>query len=65
MYDVSKRREFQSCKVSDLVAVLQTVPQDAEVVCDGDNYFWIHIEADNPVVNIDSNSLDDMYGEES
>lgn len=60
MYVRNKRMELQSCKVRDLIEALAPY-EDADIVCDGDEYFWLHVEEDGSVVNIDSNSLDSEY----
>jgi len=54
--------EFQNCKVRDLIEALSPY-EDSDIVCDGDEYFWLHVEEDGSVVNIDSNSLDSEYRE--
>ena len=61
MYDVKKLRSFKEKTVGDLVDFLSTLPRGAEVFCDGDEWFWVHIEADGSAVNIDSSSLDAEY----
>ena len=60
MYVRSKRMEFQNCKVRDLIKALLPY-EDSDIVCDGDEYFWLHVEEDGTLVNIDSNSLDSEY----
>ena len=64
MYDISKIKEFHFCTVAELIAILKTCDQKAQIVCDGDDCFWVHFEQDGSVVNIDSNSLEDLYDEE-
>lgn len=60
MYELRKRKEFEYAKVRDLITALLPY-EDADVVCDGDEYFWLHIAQDGSLVNIDSNSLDHEY----
>lgn len=61
-YGINKRREIDCpITVGELVSILQGMNQSAEVLCDGDKYFYIHVEADDSVVNIDSSGLDDVY----
>ena len=48
--------EFQ-----DLIDVLETLPPDAKVVCDGDEWFWVHVSSDLTEVDIDSSALDYTY----
>ena len=61
-YDINKRREIDCpMTVGELVSILQGMNHSAEVLCDGDKYFYIHVEADDSVVNIDSSGLDDVY----
>ena len=61
MYDLGLKRSFQNAKVRDLIKVLQTLPPDAEILCDGDEWFWLHVESDLSVVDIDSAALEDEY----
>ena len=60
MYELKKRKEFGYAKVRDLIAAL-LLYEDADIVCDGDEFFWLHVAEDGSLVNIDSNSLDDAY----
>ena len=61
-YDINKRREIDCpMTVGELVSILMDMNQSAEVLCDGDKYFYIHVEADDSVVNIDSSGLDEEY----
>lgn len=63
MYDVKKLRSFKGKTVGDLADFLSTLPRGAGIFCDGDEWFWVHIEADGSAVNIDSSSLDAEYAE--
>lgn len=65
MYDKTKRREFRDVTcVGDIISELSKYPQDARVVIDGDSYFYLHVETDNSILNFDSASLDEEYGED-
>lgn len=61
MYDPKLKRAFKSAKVRELIEALQTLPPDAQIECDGDEWFWLHVEKDRSVVNIDSTELEDVY----
>ena len=67
MYNILKRKSFTKEKtaVREVVEYLQTLNQDAMFCCDGDNYFFIHVDEDpiNPIVNLDSSDLDSEYVE--
>ena len=65
MYDINKRKTFTDpCTVKDFIKVLQQFNPNAQFLCDGDEWFWLHVEKDESVISIDSNSLDDEYEEE-
>lgn len=61
MYDLSKRKEMQNVKVKDIIELLNTLPEDAVVLFNGDEYGFIHIEKDNSAISFDYSSLDDDY----
>ena len=61
MYEPKLKRTFKGAKVRELIAVLQTMPPDAQILCDGDEWFWLHVEKERSVVNIDSTELEDEY----
>lgn len=61
MFDVARRRHFESITVKDLIVELSKMPQDAEVLCCGDNYMWLHVEDDETVVCIDVEDLEECY----
>ena len=63
MYDVNKLRSFKGKTVGELVDFLSKLPRGAKIFCDGDEWFWVHIETDESAVNIDSSSLDAEYAE--
>ena len=65
MYNIEKRKNLTGKTVKDLIEVLQTAPQNAEINCYGDSNIWVHVDDEFPVVNIDVEDLDDMYIEES
>lgn len=60
MYDIDQYAEFHDGTVKDLVEALQKLPQDAQVVICGDNFFYMHVEEDGSVVNLDTNGMDDF-----
>lgn len=64
MYDPKMKHAFEDARVRDLIGVLSTLPPDAQIVCDGDEWFWLHVESDRSAVNIDSSALDDLYEED-
>ena len=61
MYDPKLKRAFKSAKVRELIEALQALPPDEQIVCDGDEWFWLHVEKDRSVVNIDSTEMEDEY----
>ena len=61
MYDLSKRQELRDVKVSEVIELLKTLPEDAVVLFNGDNYGFIHIEKDNSAISFDDLSLDEDY----
>lgn len=61
MYDLSKRQELRNVKVSEVIELLKTLPEDAVVLFNGDEYGFIHIEKDNSAISFDDSSLDDDY----
>lgn len=61
MYDINKRKEFQGATVQEIINILSKLNPEAEFLCDGDNYFYLHVEEDDSVVNLDSSSLDSIY----
>ena len=61
MYDPKLKRAFKSAKVRELIEALQAMPPDTQILCDGDEWFWLHVEKDRSVVNIDSAELEDEY----
>jgi hypothetical protein len=61
-YDINKRREIDCpITVGEFIRILQGLNPSAEILCDGDQYFFIHVEADDSVVSIDSSGLDEEY----
>ena len=61
-YDINKRQEFMGrTTVRDIINILNTLNPDATFLCDGDSYFYLHVESDDSIVCIDSSSLDDDY----
>jgi hypothetical protein len=64
MFDLKLKRKFQGAKVRDLIEALQALPPEAQIECDGDEHFWLHVEGAHSVVNIDSTELEDEYEED-
>lgn len=62
MYDVARRKKFEGVTVRDLIEELSKMPQDAEVLCCGDDYIWLHVEDDDSTVCIDVEDLEENYG---
>lgn len=61
MYDLSKRKECKDIKVREVVEILSTLPEDASVLFNGDNYGYLHIEEDLSIISFDDASLDEEY----
>jgi len=64
MYDYKLKRTFKYAQVRDLIVALLEMPLDARIVCDDDDWFWLHAESDKSVVNIDSAEHEDEYEQE-
>lgn len=64
MYDINKRRHLTGMTVAEVIEVLSKLPKDADILCGGDSYVWLHVEEDGSAVNIDYDALDDVYEEE-
>ena len=64
MYDIKRRKEISGMTVEDIISELATLPRDAVVICCGDDNVWIHVEQDNSVVCINTESLADCYDSE-
>ena len=65
MFNKEKRANLTCKTVKDLIEVLQTAPQNAELNCYGDNYIWVHIDDEYKIVNIDIEDLENYYIEET
>lgn len=64
MYDVDRYVEFHNTTVKDVIEALQQLPQDAQMVICGDDFFYMHVEEDGSVVNLDTedkDAFDDLY----
>lgn len=64
MYDMDRYAEFHNTTVKDVIEALQKLPQDAQVVICGDDFFYMHVEEDGSVVNLDTNDMeafDELY----
>lgn len=61
MYDLSKRQEMRNVEVWEVIELLQKLPKNSKVLFNGDNYGYVHIEADESVISFDSTSLDEDY----
>lgn len=61
MYDLSKRQEMRNVEVWEVIELLQKLPNNSKVLFNGDNYGYIHIEADESVISFDDASLDEDY----
>lgn len=61
MYDVSKRQEMRNVEVWEVIELLQKLPKNSKVLFNGDNYGYVHIEADESVISFDNSSLDEDY----
>ena len=64
MYDSKQFSSYSELTVGQLVEILNGLPQDAEFVLCGDDHFYIHVESDGSVVNLDNNSLEDCYDDD-
>jgi hypothetical protein len=63
MFNPDLHKEMKNITVKELCEHLQTLPQDAKIVVDGDEYFHIHVEYDNSVVDLDDSAMEDEYPE--
>lgn len=63
MYDKNRMTTSYGITVEYLIEKLSRFPQDAKVTICGDAFCYIHVEQDNSVVNIDNESLDECYEE--
>lgn len=61
MYDIKQRKPLLDIPVSYLIELLRSMPPEATLTVNGDNYFYIHVETDGSVVNIDNEPLDECY----
>ena len=64
---MSDRKQFSfysELTVGQLAEILNGLPKDAEFVLCGDDQFYIHVESDGSVVNLDNNSLEDCYDDD-
>lgn len=64
MYDVDRYVEFHNTTVKDVIEALQQLPQDSQMVICGDDFFYMHVEEDGSVVNLDTedkDAFDDLY----
>lgn len=61
MYDLSKRQEMRNVEVWEVIELLQKLPKNSKVLFNGDNYGYVHIEADESVISFDNSSLDEDY----
>ena len=42
----------------------KALPPKAKILCDGDEWFWVHVASDLSEVNIDSSELDYAYDDD-
>jgi hypothetical protein len=63
MYDKNRRTSSYGITVEYLIEKLSRFPQDAKVTICGEYFLYIHVEQDNSVVNIDNETLDEIYDE--
>ena len=61
MFDIEKRKNLSGMPVSEVIAELSKLPQNAQVLCCGDTYVWLHVEQDGSVVCIDTEDLEECY----
>lgn len=61
MYDKNQKQSYSEITVGQLVEILKTLPEDAQILICGDDYCFIHVEYDGSVVNLDNEPLDDCY----
>ena len=64
MFDKDKKRAFTDATVQDLIDVLEALPPKAKILCDGDEWFWVHVSSDLTEVDIDSSELDYAYDDD-
>ena len=61
MYDINKRTNVSGFTVKELIHELSKMPEDARVICCGDDLVWLHCEKDGSIVCIDCEGLDECY----
>lgn len=61
MYDINKRKQFKT--VGDLKQLLANVSDDTKIYITGTDG-WFHIEADESIICLDYEDLDECYEEE-
>ena len=61
MYNIDERKEISGITIKELINILNTLPQNAKVVCCGDDCVWLHVEKDKSIVCIDTEDLEDCY----
>lgn len=64
MFDEKYKKEFSNITKLDLIQALEEVPGNPIVNIIGENMFYMHVEEDGTVINLDDNSLEDEYGQE-
>lgn len=64
MYDIKERKKFRKLKISELIEELKQLPQDAEFLLCGDDLYYLHIEKNRTVVNLDTEDLESEYIED-
>ncbi len=64
VYDINKRILVLCPSVGTLVDILNTLPRDAKVMFSGCDCGYLHVNKDETVICIDSEDLDEDYGEE-
>lgn len=65
MLDLSKYRLLHNPTVADIKKILDTLPDDAQFACCGDDYVHIHIEKDNSAISVDTDDLEEVYAEQT
>lgn len=61
MYDKNQKQSYSEITVGQLVEILKALPEDAQIFICGDDYYFIHVESDGSVVNLDNEPLEDCY----
>ena len=61
-YDFEKRTEIgPRMTVKEFKNLLENVPDEYEIMCNGDESFFMHVDDSNEVINFDNHDHEDDY----